>query len=338
MLFELIDSNGPVQFSAEEAVHAIRTDGLFRTIHLDANLTLDLAKIGAGRLDPTRGTSSELLQLAVRTDSAIDCDLAIAEMSEGALRAAGDRTRRSSLQRDVPLGVRAVERSLMLRVGSVSVGHLGRREVDSYSRVHLAFYTHLLKIEQMARTRLGKSHSVLNLSEYLTWADTVARNVSAHCLQVAFDVFGGESRAARLLSIASSKPQKSRAWNAAWDLVHAFAMHYETTRPIGRTMKRAFLATRDQALSYVARRCVVAAFVRASPIGDVTLAGFRIDQPFLIHQQNEVRLMLERTFESQRRRIDQADSASPGEMARLRDQLEAELGILAFNSETPDAL
>lgn len=327
MSFDLVDPNGVVDVSAPGAAEAIRDDGFLRTLHLDANLTLDLANVGTGKLAPGRADVTEVVRFAVASDTAIDSDLGVEELSRGALRSSGDADRGSKLRRQIAAALRLVEQNLGLQPGTVSVAHLGRAEVNSYMRVHLGAYAHLLRIEQIAKQKPRKADALDNVAEYLRWANEVAKNITAYCLQVSLDVFGGEPRAARLLSVGSSKPQESRAWNAAWDIVHAFAMHEETSRPVGQRLKRAFLATRDQALSYVAQRCVVAVFVRSSPLGDMSIASMKIDQPFLLPQKAKVEKLLADSFAAQRRRIEVGDSASPRDIARIRDRLERELGI-----------
>lgn len=327
MPLELIDSNGLVSVRTDADVKALRDDGFARTIHLDANIALDLSRVGAGKSGTIDTVVGDLLQLAVSTDTAVDYDLAVEELATGAAHATGDLTRASTLRRDINSGIRLVETHLGLQRGSVCIGHIGPREVASYNNVHLGYYTHLLRIEQIAKTRPGRAAAVDNMSEYIRWANEELKSVVAHCLQVALDIFGGEPRAARLLGITSSKTQHSRAWNAAWDLVHAYAMQCETSRQVGHTMKRALLATRDRALSYVAQRCVVAIYVRDSPIGDTTLVRHRIDQPFFVDRNGEVTTLIAEVFASQRRRIERSDVLTRRSLLRMRDELEKELHI-----------
>jgi len=326
MDFELIDCKGIVAAETESHLAALRSDGFVRVIHLDANLVLDSARIGAGRATPDSAALGGLLRLAAATQTSIDYDLAVAELAAGAARV-GDLNRKSKLRAELSGGIRAVESHHGLRKGTVVVRRIGEAEVKSYDWVRIGYYTHLLYIEQLAKQRPGKAAAVENVATYIDWANNRLKNVSGHCLQVALDVFGGTSQAARLLAMNSSKPQESRAWNAAWDLVHAYAMHYETTRPLRGTMKRAFLATRDRALSYVAQRCVVAVYVKDSPAGDTTLVCYRIDQPFLSPHKSRIEGMIREMFEAQRSRIERGDVVTRKEMARMRDTLERGLDI-----------
>ena len=323
---ELIDCKGIVAAETEADLAALRSDGFVRVIHLDANLVLDFARVGASRATPDSAALGDLLQLAAATETSIDSDLAVAELAAGAARV-GDLNRRSKLRAELSAGIRAVESHHGLRKGAVVMRHTGQAEVKSYEWVRIGYYTHLLYIEQPAKQRPGKAAAVENVAAYIDWANSRLKNVSGHCLQVALDVFGDESQAARLLAINSSRPQESRAWNAAWDLVHAFAMHYETARPLRGSMKRAFLATRDRALSYVAQRCVVAIYVRDSPAGGTTLVRYRIDQPFLSAHKTRIEGLIRDMFEAQRSRIERRDVVTRKELARMRDALERGLDI-----------
>src|SRR5436309_434276 len=187
---ELSDCKGIVAAETEAHLAALRSDGFVRVIHLDANLVLDFARVGAGRAAPDSADLGGLLRLAAATDTSIDYDLAVAELAAGAARV-GDLNRKAK----------------------VIVRHIGEAEVKSYDSVRIGYYTHLLYIEQQAKQRPGKAAAVENVATYIDWANNRLKNLSGHCLQLALDVFGGESRAARLLAINSSKPQESRAWN-----------------------------------------------------------------------------------------------------------------------------
>ena len=67
MDFELIDCKGIVAAETESHLAALRSDGFVRVIHLDGNLVLDSARIGAGRATPDSAALGGLLRLAAAT-------------------------------------------------------------------------------------------------------------------------------------------------------------------------------------------------------------------------------------------------------------------------------
>ena len=201
MSFDLIDPNGLVDVIAPGAAEAVRGDGFLRTLYLDANLTLDLANVGAGKCAVSGTAVRDVLHFAAASETAIDYGLAVEELARGALRSAGDATRGSKLRGQIAAGTRLIDSQLDLGTRVVPVAHLGRAELDSYMRVHLAAYTHLLRIEQIAKARPGKAAALKNVSEYLRWANDIA-NVTAYCLQVALDVYCGRDAARRCPSYA----------------------------------------------------------------------------------------------------------------------------------------
>ena len=158
---ELIDCKGIVATDTESQLFALRSKRFVRMIHLDANLVLDFARIGAGRATPDSAALGGLLRLAAATEMSLDYDLAVAELAAGAARV-GDLNRKSKLRAELSDGIRAVESHHGLRKGTVVVRHIGEAEVKSYYWVRLACYTHLLYIEQLAKQRRGKAAEVEN--------------------------------------------------------------------------------------------------------------------------------------------------------------------------------
>lgn len=320
------DTNGDVDLTTLADVVRLSQDNNFRTFHLDANLSLGLANCGRGALAPDRAPHlAQLITIAFKSRSAVQWELGVEELATTGLDV-NVESRRTELERQVAAGLSSVLTFLGISGRhQVFVHRLGAKEVSTYRPVHLAFYTHCLKIEEIANRGLKRDQAIPNVAEYLSWANDQLKNISAHSLQLALDVFGGEPRAARLLRVGSDKPLLVRARNAAWDMVHAFAMHYETARPVGKKLKRTLLATTDQALHYAATSCVVAAFVRDSPIGDFTLTGMRFTQPHFQDRKTAIQEVTTSAYAKQRGRIDAQDSASPAAIRKELANLEARL-------------
>ena len=324
-----VDSNGDVDLTTSAGVLRLSQDNAFRTIHLDANLTLGLASCGRGTLAPDRAPHlAQLVSIAFESQTALQWELGVEELATTTPASEVDSCRKE-LESHIRDGLSTVLSFLRVRGRHpVFVHRLGAKEIGTYRPVHEVLYTHCLKIEEIASQGLKREQAIQHVVEYVTWANNSLRNISAHGMQLALDVFGGEPRATRLLRVGSDKPLVQRAGNAAWDMLHAFAMHYETARPVGKKLKRTLLATTDRALHYAATACVVAAFVRDSPIGDMTLTGMRFTQPHFQDRKAALQEVMTAAYAQQRRRIDAGDSASP---AAIRKQL-AVLTALLKNS------
>ncbi len=322
-----VDSSGIVPLDTAEDEKRLLGEEYLRVFHLDANVALDFAKFGQGRIELSGVPHlTELARLASDYEIALQWDLGVAELAYDSKTHSVVPERSGELARAVRRGLSGVEAGARLsKSRRCLVDGLGVEEIRSYLPVVESFYTHLLKIELLARAGLSRRQALKSLRLYVDWANNSLRSVSTHALQLACNVFGGDLEAAKVLRIGSSEPVEARARNAAWDLTHAFAMHYETSQKVGKKIKQTILVTRDRGLSYFASSCIVAVFVRGSPLGDMTLTGYRLNQPHFISQTPELRVILDQVMAQQKSRIDRGDNALPGHIRKILRQVEMSL-------------
>lgn len=114
-----------------------------------------------------------------------------------------------------------------------------------FMKLHNLFYIHLLKIKLIELNGLNKDKALNNLSTYLNWAEEIEAQTS-YPSQVAHALFGGESKARKIVKIEKQKEPLQSVWGAAWDMLYLFlAQQYF---PIKFYSMKMLFATNDEAL------------------------------------------------------------------------------------------
>lgn len=120
--------------------------------------------------------------------------------------------------------------------------------MGKFMALHDLFYIHLLKIKTIERNGLDKEKSLSNLTAYIDWAEG-ARIQTTFPSQVAFALFGGESKARKIAKFEKGKAPLQSIWGAAWDMLYLFiSQQYVPLKLQNVTM---IFATNDEALGLI---------------------------------------------------------------------------------------
>lgn len=110
--------------------------------------------------------------------------------------------------------------------------------------LHNVFYVHLLKIKLIEYNGLSRDKAITNIWDYLQWAEKLKAQIT-YPSQVAYALFGGESKARKIVRLEQGKDPLQSVWGAAWDMLYLFiAQQYF---PIKMSENMIF-ATNDEAL------------------------------------------------------------------------------------------
>lgn len=117
--------------------------------------------------------------------------------------------------------------------------------MSKFMALHDMFYVHLLKIKTLEHNGLDKEKSLSNLTAYIDWAEEI-RIQTMFPSQVAFALFGGESKARKIAKFEKDKAPLQSIWGAAWDMLYLFiSQQYVPLKIQNVTM---IFATNDEAL------------------------------------------------------------------------------------------
>lgn len=166
-----------------------------------------------------------------------------------------------------------------------------------------AFYCSLLQIKLLLRNGTGARVAYPNLSAFLRWADGMGLQ-SPLPAQVALAVFGGDSKALKLLNVKKDKDVRQVVWGAAWDMLYAFMVQqYATLVPIDGARRRAILVTGDEACYIIASRCRLRGAVEGDDRMFAPLVQSSLDYPHFRHSQSSIKELFESFRLNQIRRV-----------------------------------
>ncbi|WP_157608046.1 hypothetical protein [Thermodesulfatator atlanticus] len=188
----------------------------------------------------------------------------------------------------------------------------------------LLFYVHLLKIYCISREGLNKEKAFANLEKYIYWAEKLGIQ-TIYPIQVALAIFGGDTKARKVLNIKKYKDPFQSIWGAAWDLFYLFIVQqYSIIFPLNKIYHRSIFVTNDAACFDIASCFSFRGAIKENDQIITILGEILVEYPHFKNQYEKVRKLFNDIKHKQLFRIIKrmSDSSNFKYIKRLKEEKE----------------
>lgn len=253
--FSVISESGKTNLFSEVKLNKIREDNFIPELYLDANICLDFVQYADNNLKSSELSNniqaliaySQLNKLETKTDYGI-MELCMNDILNGfnSKKFKNFKTKISyvlTLPFDLHTNLIRIQENRFLDSEPLP----SNREMAQFLSITTVSYLSLLKIFGLAKSHPPSAQTYLkNIESYLTWCDEELDTSMGLEIDLAFEVFGGNSQLWKMLGLQKSNYETlvpPNILSTAWDLTHIRQIGFDLNRNV-----KLFLITRDKSL------------------------------------------------------------------------------------------